>query len=825
MDKEPRSGRLKIPKETRAVSRDDPNVELLDGDFSDSDPRKMSPRRNDKSTERIVEETKKSLGVEKNDATRVLSELNKVSSRGIPSPAEYPAQRNSLAQWNTQPSGIPSPVEQPSPAEYPAQQNSLAQWNTQPSGIPSPVEQPSPAEYPAQWNNPAKWNSPAQRNSLAQRNTQPSGTAQPSGIPSPVEQPSRSSFAKMDIPRQFNVEEALPTSLSQSLGEKKRHPSPKDDWKRLIAKAIDEVSDTTPMKVTQESSAAITPIYIPPSPAMGGIVHHRPILTLDTSGAYGEYQAREDATEIETSPEPHIENFPSPNTLRKYGVSLERVLEIWDSVASKYKLVRLAKRETIFPVIVMRKHIDRISKESTIYVDMELGSLGIVGERLKNVKTAKFMKTKASISEMVLLHFLPELECKREECIIGYDHLSLLKDYLNETYSFIVKPLIQKGEITYDLLEALFKPGCYVYSRCPISQQPRCVVFAAGKKAIWEGTPYFKLECYFLDYDGYEIRKEGLEIGIAKFNGRKLITTLEAFPLQYHPHQDHAARILIKRGRKLSELMLGHRANPLIRYCRGNAFSMVNGKVQAVNIDSCVAVDARLFREMEPDRRPIVDGVSLQNPEILDGKNEYLIRCPTVCCFSFNDKMFLQCAVDGLEDVQWAFNHFKVARDKRRRLLLETISHLCGNGGEAVDFVHETGQGLNAIFFGVPGFSKTFLVEATPGRPLYSVSASELVTDGDPSQLDSTLDRIFRVMKQLNAVLLITQADALTEKRSYQDDCLVTIFLRKLEYYKGSLFLATDRVIEIDHAIMSRIHLKIEFPDPNPKMAGGRLIT
>jgi hypothetical protein len=54
--------------------------------------------------------------------------------------------------------------------------------------------------------------------------------------------------------------------------------------------------------------------------------------------------------------------------------------------------------------------------------------------------------------------------------------------------------------------------------------------------------------------------------------------------------------------------------------------------------------------------------------------------------------------VDDLEDVQWSYDHLRVTEDKRQRLLLETISRLCGNGGEAVDFVQEKGQGLNAIF-------------------------------------------------------------------------------------------------------------------------------
>ncbi|KAL4780122.1 hypothetical protein BJX76DRAFT_361130 [Aspergillus varians] len=40
---------------------------------------------------------------------------------------------------------------------------------------------------------------------------------------------------------------------------------------------------------------------------------------------------------------------------------------------------------------------------------------------------------------------------------------------------------------------------------------------------------------------------------------------------------------------------------------------------------------------------------------------------------------------------------------------------------------------------------------------------------------------------------------------------LVTVFLRKLEYYEGVLFLTTNRLMEFDEAVLSRIHLKIKY--------------
>ena len=51
------------------------------------------------------------------------------------------------------------------------------------------------------------------------------------------------------------------------------------------------------------------------------------------------------------------------------------------------------------------------------------------------------------------------------------------------------------------------------------------------------------------------------------------------------------------------------------------------------------------------------------------------------------------------------------------------------------------------------------------------------------------------------------------QRTSYHDthNRLVAIFLRKLEYYQGILFLTSNRGIQFDDAILSRIHLIIEY--------------
>lgn len=65
-----------------------------------------------------------------------------------------------------------------------------------------------------------------------------------------------------------------------------------------------------------------------------------------------------------------------------------------------------------------------------------------------------------------------------------------------------------------------------------------------------------------------------------------------------------------------------------------------------------------------------------------------------------------------------------------------------------------------------------------------------------------------------NAMLLLDEADVFLGART--DDGLtrnelVSIFLTKLEYYQGILFLTTNRIASIDHAFQSRVDLFLPY--------------
>jgi SpoVK/Ycf46/Vps4 family AAA+-type ATPase len=67
------------------------------------------------------------------------------------------------------------------------------------------------------------------------------------------------------------------------------------------------------------------------------------------------------------------------------------------------------------------------------------------------------------------------------------------------------------------------------------------------------------------------------------------------------------------------------------------------------------------------------------------------------------------------------------------------------------------------------------------------------------------------------AVMLIDEADVYIKRRNdnLASNAVVGVFLRVLEYFNGLLFLTTNRVDDIDEAIISRCIAMIKYHAPN----------
>ncbi|EHK97884.1 hypothetical protein M7I_6382 [Glarea lozoyensis 74030] len=99
-------------------------------------------------------------------------------------------------------------------------------------------------------------------------------------------------------------------------------------------------------------------------------------------------------------------------------------------------------------------------------------------------------------------------------------------------------------------------------------------------------------------------------------------------------------------------------------------------------------------------------------------------------------------------------------------------------------------------------------------RPLMILTSSDI--GASPERIESILSDGFKTASSWGAVLLIDEADVFMERRSTNDlnrNVLVAGFLRALEFYDGILFLTTNRVGAFDDAFISRIHVKLYYPE------------
>ena len=147
-----------------------------------------------------------------------------------------------------------------------------------------------------------------------------------------------------------------------------------------------------------------------------------------------------------------------------------------------------------------------------------------------------------------MYHYVSELEAySRKLDESAYDdtklkHISILVNYIRSAYaSTRSRPsaLLKNREITYDLLWALFKPNINMYTTILDAEKPACYRYDSGKqKTTTSGVSCFYVECRCLDFNGQVFGEVSTALGIRSFQGAKPIDRLEAYPLEFHQHQE-----------------------------------------------------------------------------------------------------------------------------------------------------------------------------------------------------------------------------------------------------------------------------------------------
>ena len=191
----------------------------------------------------------------------------------------------------------------------------------------------------------------------------------------------------------------------------------------------------------------------------------------------------------------------------------------------------------------------------------------------------------------VLLTFYPalltrfeELEAKDADADVEegkkspvVTQLGLLLDFLRTEYGSELDQLaslLEHDEITFDLLWGILLPNKEYYTTDPNTGSPRAVVLKWATQQCSQATgPYFDLDCEYLESFGNNpdektrtasgrMRRQqqgghNKKFGRAKFTGTIYgfqgavkITSLNIFPMEFHPRMEEARKELIERGKK-----------------------------------------------------------------------------------------------------------------------------------------------------------------------------------------------------------------------------------------------------------------------------------
>ncbi|KAF8526674.1 P-loop containing nucleoside triphosphate hydrolase protein [Hysterangium stoloniferum] len=384
--------------------------------------------------------------------------------------------------------------------------------------------------------------------------------------------------------------------------------------------------------------------------------------------------------------------------------------------------------------------------------------------------------------------------------------------------------LVSHGEITYDLLWALFPPNTVAYYYHEMTEQDVLVIVRSVKYRQHYGGSYLEVtaDC---------IRDDGKMFGLAKdmdqkiviFSGSRKIQDLSIFPLKYHPKADEIKEHSISRGKRFLEMKgacyheISGPAMKEIQLMKG-ADGQEDVKRLKFNTYGRVMIDPVAFRTFEPNctyNFPVHKRMERE-----DVSDEDLSICtPILLGFCFGVKMWGGFAIDNLEAVVWgdeAF-HSLVLGEQQKNLIHALVNQHKRRSSLFDDVVVGKGKGLIGLFSGGPGCGKTLTAEAIAEitqRPLYTISAGELGTE--VTEVDKNLTKILELSRTWNAVLLLDEAEVYLQKRNSTDvsrNALVSIFLRQLEYYQGILILTTNLIANCDPAFESRIHFSLYYPE------------
>jgi len=189
---------------------------------------------------------------------------------------------------------------------------------------------------------------------------------------------------------------------------------------------------------------------------------------------------------------------------------------------------------------------------------------------------------------------------------------------------------------------------------------------------------------------------------------------------------------------------------------------------------------------------------------------------PYVRMFSLHYKRYVYVHVDDIVEYLYDTHAFEklVLPSVTKNLIQSVFSYSSQHlYGDIVNYKH---GGLIVMAEGNPGVGKTSTAEVYSElnkKPLYVVQIYEIGTS--VHSIEENLIKIFKRVEKWGAIILFDEIDVMLSKRddNLEKNAIVGVFLRLMDYFRGIMFMTTNRIDVIDEAVLSRITLNIKYPD------------
>lgn len=424
---------------------------------------------------------------------------------------------------------------------------------------------------------------------------------------------------------------------------------------------------------------------------------------------------------------------------------------------------------------------------------------------------------------------------------------------------------------TWDWLWLLFKPGEIIYKELHNVWVP-FVIDQVFQNHGMDGTlRQYQVDCWGVHFSEGKMRRYTKAYNIREFLGEQSISGLEVIPAAFFPedlgkqgglsmadnqvamgklywelakrpaYKEHDGQVIMNHGEKTvyntGRVIID--AEGYDRFCSGPGPSGPPGPPRP---------HRRYLPPPPPPLRPLAqfgphcgcracteEGDDrpghFANFEDLDPLKDapprndlyFLVCSPNIPAFILSDRKWGQVSIDHLSDVRCDTEAFKylVLDEGVKSTVKALIGKFASSDGKVSpwpnDFVRNKGEGRIFLLHGSPGVGKTCTAECVAEltrRPLLSLTSGDISTSMSTWHVEHNLRYFLTLGERYGALVLLDEADVYLEERRSRDlhrNGLVSIFLRALEYYRGVLFLTTNRVESFDPAFTSRIHVALHY--------------